>query len=146
MNEDDLMDRPTIKLAADDRMLWAIGSVILLACVLANCSGCVDGGTTGDNTPKPVVGKKTLEQVAFDAFQRRDVVRAEKLRALKGTKYDGNRMAAIAKAGADASQETWEPVAKQLAAVLDKVDQSNQAAFDNVLETLAKAAEKAGGK
>jgi len=113
------------------------GIVLLLAVVLAGC--LVQPGKT---TPKP--GKQTLEQVAFEAFQKRDIVRADKLRALKGTRFDGKRMDAIAKAGADASQETWEPVAKALAGVLDKVPQDDQSAFDNVLESLAKAAERAG--
>lgn len=105
--------------------------------------GCI--AQPGGKTPtKPKQRAATIESIAFDAFQKRDVMRAEKLRALKGTKYDGKRMEAIAKAGADASQETWEPVAKVLANVLDKVPQDDQAAFDNVLEQLAKAAEKAG--
>ena len=106
--------------------------------------GCI-AQPTGKTPAKPKpVAKQTLESIAFDSFQNRDVVRAQKLRALRGTKYDGKRMEAIAKAGADASQETWEPVAKVLANVLDKVPQDDQAAFDNVLEQLAKAAEKAG--
>ena len=133
--EVEMMDRPRIKLGTDDRLLAFLLALLLIG-------GCVvQPGTSGDN-PKP--GKQTLEAIAFESFQKRDVVRAEKLRGLKGTKYDGKRMESIAKAGADASQETWEPVAKALAGVLDKLPQDDQAAFDNVLEQLAKGAERAG--
>lgn len=122
-----------ISRCADDRLLFFVLALLVCGCLVQ------PGGNT-----KPKPGKQTLEQLAFESFQKRDLVRAEKLRALKGTKYDGQRIAAIAKAGADASQETWEPVAKALANVLDKVPQDDQAAFDNVLEQLAKGAEKAG--
>lgn len=130
------MDRPRINLGC-------FAPVLLLALGLS--FGCIDQGTLTPNKPKPGA-KQTLEQVAFEAFQKRDIVRAEKLRALKGTKYDGKRQEAIAKAGADAAQETWEPVAKALAGVLDRVPQDDQAAFDNVLESLAKAADRAGDR
>lgn len=126
-----------LKRGVDDRLL----AIFLAACCVVGCIA----QPTGKTPAKPKqTAKQTLESIAFDSFQNRDVVRAQKLRALRGTKYDGKRMEAIAKAGADASQETWEPVAKVLANVLDKVPQDDQAAFDNVLEQLAKAAEKAG--
>lgn len=124
-----------IRLGVDDRLLAVIVALAMLG-------GCVV--QSGDKPTKPKPAKATLEQIAYESFQQRDLVRAAKLRALKGTKYDGKRIEAIAKAGADASQETWEPVAKVLANVLDKVPQDDQAAFDNVLESLAKAAERAG--
>ena len=125
-----------IRLGVDDRLL----AVFLTLCLLV-CGCVVQPSGKSPAKPKP---KATLESIAFEAFQQRDIVRAEKLRALKGTRFDGKRMEAIAKAGADASQETWEPVAKSLANILDKVPQDDQAAFDKVLESLAKAAERAG--
>lgn len=127
-----------IRLGVDDRLLAAF---LALCCVVGGCVVQPSGKTPAK--PKPGA-KATLESIAFESFQKRDTVRAEKLRALKGTRFDGKRMEAIAKAGADASQETWEPVAKSLSNVLDKVPQDDQAAFDKVLESLAKAAERAG--
>lgn len=125
-----------IRQGIDDRVF----TLFLVVCCIVG--GCI--AQPGNNTkPKPGA-KQTLEQIAFDAFQKRDTVRAAKLRALKGTKYDGKRQDAIAQAGKEASEETWEPVAKSLANVLDKIPQDDQAAFDNVLESLAKAAERAG--
>ena len=125
-----------ISRSIDDRLFAAFLAVCFVV-------GCVAQPGAKPAKPKPGA-KTTLGQIAFESFQKRDIVRAEKLRALKGTKYDGKRMEAIAKAGADASQETWEPVAKALANVLDKVPQDDQEAFDKVLEELAKAAENAG--
>ena len=125
------------KLGIDDRFLAA---VIALAII----GGCIaQPGGSKPTKPKPGT-KQTLDQIAFDSFQRRDLVRAEKLRAIKGTKFDGKRMEAIARAGADASSETWEPVAKALSAALDKIPQDDQAAFDAVLEQLARGAQRAG--
>lgn len=133
------MDRPHIT-SGVGCMFGSCGCLFLVVLIV----GCI-APPSGTTPAKPKSGTKaTLEQVAFEAFQKRDIVRAEKLRALKGTKYDGRRMEAIAKAGADASQETWEPVAKSLATVLDKVPQDDQEAFDKVLESLAKAADRAG--
>jgi len=138
------VNRPLIKYGADDRLL----ATLLASCCTITLTCCIVGGCIaqpGGKTVKPKPGgKATLEQIAFESFQKRDIVRAEKLRALKGTRFDGKRMDAIAKAGADASQETWEPVAKALANVLDKVPQDDQAAFDAVLEQLARGSERAG--
>lgn len=126
-----------IRLGVDDRLLVAFLAV-----------GCVVGCMVQPNNKTPVKPKPgtkaTLESIAYESFQKRDIVRAEKLRALKGTRFDGQRMEAIAKAGADASQETWEPTAKALAKRLDGISQTDQVAFDLVLEELAVAAERAG--
>lgn len=124
------------------------GRILTLAMTLAFV---VCGCLAGQSGPKSAKPKKpatatTIEQVAFDSFQQRDVVRAAKLRALKGTRFDGKRMDAIAKAGAEASEETWKPVAAMLAKKLDSLPQDDQASFDAVLEQLARAAERAGGK
>lgn len=123
-----------ISRSVDDRLLVFVFAMLFVGCMVK----------PGEKAAPKKPAKQTLEQVAFEAFQQRDIVRAEKLRALKGTRFDGKRQEAIAKAGADASQETWEPVAKSLANILDKIPQDDQSAFDNVLETLAKAAERAG--
>lgn len=128
-----MMDRPHIRLGCF--------APLLLVALWPVCFGCVDqGGVVTPKKPKAA----TLGQIAFDSFQNRDRVRAEKLRALKGTKYDAKRIAAIEEAGREASEETWKPVAEALAKVLDRVPQDDQAAFDRVLEELAKAAENAG--
>ena len=123
-----------IRLGVDDRLLFSLLAMLGVA-------GCL--AQPGAAKPKKPVAA-TIEQVAFDSFQKRDVVRAAKLRAIKGTKYDGKRMEAIAKAGAEASEETWRPVAEMLAKKLDAIPQDDQAAFDAVVEQIATAAERAG--
>lgn len=114
--------------------LGIILSVALVGCLVR--SGAV-------KPPKPI-GPQTLEQIAFDAFQQRDIVRAKKLREIKGTRFDAKRQDAIEAAGAEASKETWRPVAAELAKRLNKIPQNDQAAFDKVVEELARAAERAG--
>lgn len=121
-----------IRLGVDDRLLFAVVLLLGMGCLVQ---------TPIKQSPKKAA---TLEQVAFESFQQRDLVRAKKLRALKGTKYDNKRIELIAKAGAEASEETWKPVADTLAKRLDKLPQDDQAAFDKVLEELATAAERAG--
>lgn len=123
-------------------------SGILLLCLIL--SGCVDPVAptdptkpTPDRRPAPV-NSQSLEDVAYQSFQQRDLVRAKKLRAIRGAKYDANRQKLIEQAGADASRETWKPVADALAAKLDRIPQDDQAAFDAVLEELAKGSERAG--
>jgi len=127
------MNRPQIKRGTDDRLLLFVFALLFAGCVADVAA-----------SKKPPPKTNTLEQIAFESFQRRDVLRAAKLRALKGTKYDGKRMQAIEQAGAEASTETWKRVAEALAKRLDKLPQDDQAAFDSVIEELAKAAERAG--
>lgn len=118
---------------------------ISLAVLLAGCVQPVDnsGGKKPDGrTVHPPSG--SLEQIAYESFQRRDIIRAEKLRSLKGVKYDSKRQEEIERAGAEASRETWAPVADALAKRLDSIPQDDQAAFDAVVEELAKGAERAG--
>lgn len=127
------MNQPQIKRGIDCRLL-------LLVCALL-ITGCVADVA---EPKKPSPRANTLEQIAFESFQKRDVLRAAKLRALKGTKYDGKRIQAIEQAGAEASTESWKRVADALAKRLDELPQDDQAAFDAVIEELAKAAERAG--
>lgn len=134
-----VMDRPRIKIGTDDRFLLALFVAMLLI-------GCVAQGPSDvkKKSAKKPAGQATLSDAAFEAFQSRDIVRAKKLRAMKGTKYDVKRLTAIEQAGAEASRETWQPVADSLAKRLDGISQTDQAAFDAVLEELAIAAERAG--
>ena len=127
------MNRPQIRRGTDDRLLLFVCALLFIGCVADVAA-----------PKKPPPKQNTLEQIAFESFQKRDTLRAAKLRALKGTKYDGKRMQAIEQAGADASTETWKRVAEALAKRLDKLPQDDQAAFDSVIEELAKAAERAG--
>lgn len=115
-------------------------SVLLVGCVQAP-SGDAEKQR---QSPGRVVDARSLEQIAFESFQQRDRLRAEKLRALKGLKYDVKRQDAIAEAGAEASEESWAPVREALAKRLDSIPQSDQAAFDKVLDELAAGAERAG--
>ena len=95
--------------------LGIIFSVALVGCLVK--SGAV-------KPPKPS-GKATLETLAYDSFQNRDRIRAVKLRAVADDikagrlKYDGPVMAAVESAGAEASKESWKPVADQLAKLLN---------------------------
>jgi len=106
--------------------------------------GCIAQTGTNPSKPKPKPGGSSLSDITFESLQSRDRLRATKLRALKGTKYDGKRQEAISQAGAEASAESWKPVAAALAKRLDKISQTDQAAFDAVLEELAVASERAG--
>lgn len=131
------MNKPNIRLGTDDRSL-------LITFLLMLSIGCiVQTGTTPTKIKKPDT-IQTLSDVAFESFQNRDIVRAKKLRALKGTRFDAKRIAAIEAAGAEASQETWKPVADALAKRLDGISQTDQSAFDAVLEELAIGSERAG--
>lgn len=115
----------------------------LLLCVLL--SGCVQPiDPTQPVKPderKPVAG--SLEEIAFRSFQERDLLRAKKLRAIKGQPWDSARIKRIESAGAEASRETWAPVAAALAERLDHIPQTDQAAFDAVLEEIASGSERA---
>ena len=119
-----------------------------LVAALALFCGCVQSpsGQTKPEKPTPgrVVNAQSLEQIAFESFQQRDRLRAEKLRKLKGLKYDVARQDAIAEAGAEASEESWAPVREVLSKRLDAIPQTDQAAFDKVLDELAAGAERAG--
>lgn len=119
---------------------------LLLCFVLSGCVQPIDPAqpVKPDDRNKPVAG--SLSDIVYRSLQERDVVRAKKLRAIKGTRYDANRIKSIEAAGAEASRETWAPVAAALAERLDSIPQSDQAAFDAVLEEIASGAEKAGGK
>lgn len=79
----------------------------------------------------------------YESLQKRDAVRAEKLRTLKGLKYDRNRQSAIEQAGAEAAAETWKPVAEELSRRLDGISQTDTASFDAVVEELARGSERA---
>lgn len=121
-------------------------SSFALAAILMVC-GCmqpVGGGKSPAPNKRDQQSSGKLEQLAFESFQARDRVRAEKLRALKGLKYDVKRQEAIEAAGAEASRETWEPVAAELARRLDAVSSKDVPAFDAVIEELARGAERAG--
>ena len=106
--------------------------------------GCTQPKDTKKDKPKPN-GTVSLEQMAFESFQNRDnPIRSRKLRAMKGTRFDGKRMEAIARAGAEAAEEAWRPVAAELAKRLDAIPQDDQETFDAVLEEIAKASDRAG--
>jgi len=134
------MNRPAMK----RKCLTQVAACVVLSLVIGCAAQSGKQPTKKKKDTKPVA--KNLEQIAYESFQARDVLRAEKLRALKGTKFDGKRIDAIAKAGAEASEETWKPVATALSRKLDSIPQDDQEAFDAVLEQLAKAAEKAGAQ
>jgi len=134
------MDRPHIKPGCL--------SMSVAALLLALCFGCVDQGTdrkTKPTKPKKQIAATSIEDLAYQSFQNRDKLRAEKLRALKGQghKYDAKRMALIEQAGADASRESWKPVTEAIAKKMNAASQTDEAAFDSVLEELARGSEKA---
>lgn len=141
------MDRPRIKIGVLHTIFPRV--VVSLLVVSWFVVGCVaQPGTTNPAKPKPSTKRPagtTLSAIAFDSFQARDRLRAEKLRALKGQgyKYDSKRMELIEQIGAEASRETWKPVAELLAKRMNSVSQTDEAAFDAVLEELAQGSERA---
>lgn len=121
------------------KLLTVICSLVVIGCAEPKQS-------KREGKTEPEVVNSSLEQIAFEAFQKRDRLRAKYLLEAKGkgTKYDIKRQEVIAEIGARASEESWAPVAAELSRRLDRVSQSDQAAFDQVLNELAKAAERAG--
>ena len=122
--------------------------VRLISCfaVVLIAIGCTQPVGGLKKPPLPPAKVASLEQACFESFQDRDAVRAAKLRALKGQKikYDKKRQEAIESVGAEASRETWKAkAAKALAERLDKVPQEDDAAFDAVLEEIARGSERA---
>lgn len=144
---------PTERARAKQGLLRCLKEMIgiaLLSLILAGCSR--PASDQGERTrPSDRVDDRkpsaaSLEDLAYRSLQDRDTIRAKKLRELKGTKYDGKRMEAISSAGNEASKEASKILQPALAARLDKIQQDDQAAFDAVLEELARGAERAGAK
>ncbi len=115
--------------------------------------GCVAQPGTNKNAKKPAAKKpavSTLASLAFESFQKRDRLRAEKLRRIADDvnsgrlKYDGPVMEAIEKAGADASRETYQPVANALAKLLGDGEKLDAMNCEQALRQLADGAERAG--
>lgn len=100
-------------------------------------------------SPKRPAGT-TLSAIAFESFQARDRLRAEKLRTIADDvrtgrlKYDGPVMEEISKAGAEASEETWKPVAQALQTLLGDGEKLDAVKCEKAILDLAVAAEKAG--
>jgi len=124
-------------------MLRQLITVVLLSLVLV---GCVDQSSV---KPSPKPSGKTLADVAYQSFQNRDKVRADKLRTIADKikagelKYDGPVMEAIEKAGAEASSETWKPVADQLARLLNGGSKLDAVKCERAIRDLADGAERA---
>lgn len=103
-----------ISRSVDDRLLALVFTLLVCGCL-------VQPGKDGD-APKP--GKQTLEQLAFESFQKRDLVRADLIdAAIKDIeedrlKYDGPCMERLAKIGAEASETTWKPTATAAQSVM----------------------------
>lgn len=146
------MDRPRIKLGVLHTIVPRV--VISLFVVSWFVLGCVvQPGTTPPAKPKPSAKRpsgNSLSSIAFDSFQKRDRLRAEKLRRIADEvnagrlKYDGPVMEAIAKAGSEASEETWKPVADALAKLLGDGETLDAAKCEKAIRELADGAEKAG--
>jgi hypothetical protein len=115
---------------------------------VALCCGLVHGCAVPKEADKPVSGQQTLEQLAYESFQMRDAVRADKLEKLAADiesekiKWDGPVMEAIEKAGAEAAEETWRPTAKAAGTLLNsgKYDKTKVAA---AVRDIARGARKA---
>lgn len=84
--------------------------------------GCVEPNR---KPSKPQPKTSTLEQIAFDSFQKRDTLRGERLLKLADdieagkVKYDKPIMQAWSEIGATSSEESWKPVAEAAAKQLD---------------------------
>ena len=146
------MNRPGIKLG----IMHTIFPRVLVSFLVASwfVIGCVaQPDTTNPAKPKPSTKKPagtTLSAIAFDSFQARDRLRAEILRTIADDvrdgrlKFDGPVMEAIEKAGADASRETWKPVADALARLLGDGEKLDAAKCEKAIRDLADGAERAG--
>ena len=129
----------------DIREVIKLALPLLLCVVLSGCVQPIDPAQPiKPDERKPVAG--SLSDIVYRSLQERDVVRANKLREIKGQPWDSARIKRIEQAGAEASRETWAPVAAALAERLDRIPQTDQAAFDAVLEEIAAGSERAGGK
>lgn len=144
-----MMDRPRTNLG----VLHTIFPRVFISLLVASwfVVGCVAQSGPGGkkSSPKKPAGT-TLSAIAFDSFQKRDRLRAEKLRRLADDvkagrlKYDGPVMDAISKAGAEASEETWKPVADKLQALLGDGAKLDAGKCEKAIRDLADGAEKAG--
>ena len=135
-----------IRLGVDDRLL-AVAAVFLTLCMVVG--GCVVQ-PSGKAPAKPKPGAKaTLENVAFDAFQKRDIVRADLIdAAIKDIqedrlKYDGPCMERLAKIGAEASEATWKPAANSAQSVMAGDKWSKEKAI-KVFEAIRDGSRRAG--
>jgi hypothetical protein len=138
-----MMDRPRIKPGVDSRVL----AVLLAAAMFAGCLA----QPLAKRPHNPDTNAVTLSDFAYQSFRKRDRLRAVKLRAIAEDvkagrlKYDGPVMEAIEQAGAEASRESWQPVADQLAKLLnDRGKKLDAAKCEQALRELADGAERAG--
>ncbi len=139
------------------RPTWTPLLLLALTLLLSGCVNPVDQtadpvNPTPDRKPQPVSG--SLEQAAYESFQARDRVRAEKLNQLADdiaagrVKYGNAIMKAIQDAGISASAETWKPVQDRLGNELDGASLEaplDLAKAEKTVRDLAKAADRAGG-
>ncbi len=146
------MNRPRIKLDALHTIFPRVAvSLLVVSWFVAGC--VAQPGTNGPAKPKPSTKKPagtTLSSLAFDSFQKRDRLRAEKLRRIADDvnagrlKYDGPVIESIAKAGAEASEESWKPVADALAKLLGDGEKLDAAKCEKAIRDVADGAERAG--
>jgi hypothetical protein len=132
------MNHPRIKLGVDDRFLAFVLALLLIGCVGQ------PGQKARDNKPS-----SSLEQIAYESFQKRDALRSEKLMAVADRiksgelKYDGPIQKAIEEAGAQASQETWKPVAEKLQQLLGGGEKLDAAKAEQAVRDIARGAARA---
>lgn len=110
-----------IQRGVDDRLLASSAVFLALCCVVGGC--VVQPIGKAPAKPKPGT-KATLESIAFESFQKRDIVRADLIDAAINDikedrlKYDGPCMERLAMIGAEASEMTWKPTAKAAQSVM----------------------------
>lgn len=148
------MDRPQIKLGLMHTIVPRVAvSLFVVSWFVLGC--VVQPGTNQPTKPKQSTSAKkpagtTLSAIAFNAFQARDRLRAEKLRTIADDvrtgrlKYDGPVMDAISKAGSEASEESWKPVAAALQKLLGDGETLDAGKCEKAIRDLADGAEKAG--
>ena len=121
-----------------------------MMCVLAFFfAGCMvqKGGVV-----QPKKDDGTLVDVAYRSFLNREKLRSEKLNRVADDiksgklKYDGPVMAEIEKSGAEASQESWKPVAARLGQILNSGGTLDAAKAEKAIRDVAAGAAKVGGK
>lgn len=119
-----------------------------MMCVLAFFfAGCMVQ-KSGVAPPKKEDG--TLSDVAYKSFLHREQLRSEKLNRVADDiksgklKYDGPVMDAVKTAGAEASEESWKPVAARLGQILNSGGALDAAKAEKAIRDVAAGAAKVG--
>lgn len=119
-----------------------------MMCVLAFFfAGCM-----AQTAKTPAPEGASLSDVAYRSFLHREKLRSEKLNRIADDvksgklKYDAVIITEIAKAGAEASEESWKPVAARLGQILNSGGTLDAVKCEKAIRDVAAGAAKVAGK